>query len=103
MVPEQNEADNQTLKIIQGDGSIDVELLMNTLGNEIDRKILMKLAKTPRIATNLSKDLGISKPAIKKHLERIERVYESNEMQLNVPNFVDKVYNEDFIAELPNA
>ncbi len=40
---------------------------------------------------------------IKKHLERIERVYESYEMQLNVSNLVDKVYVEDFIAELPNA
>jgi len=69
-----NETENQPTTIIQEDGSVDVELLLNILGNEIDRKILMKLSKTPSIATNLSKDLGISKPAIKKHLESLLQV-----------------------------
>ncbi|MBN2155748.1 MAG: ArsR family transcriptional regulator [Candidatus Lokiarchaeota archaeon] len=74
MGTEIEQTDNEPLKIIQEDGSINIELLMNILGNEIDRKILMKLSKTPSIATNLSKDLGISKPAIKKHLENLLQV-----------------------------
>jgi predicted transcriptional regulator len=69
-----NNTENQTRRIVQEDGSIDVELLLDIIGNEIDRKILMKLSKTPTIATNLSKDLGISKPAIKKHLESLMEV-----------------------------
>ena len=69
-----NEKNQESQEIVQQDGSIDIELLMNILGNEIDRKILMKLSKTPSIATNLSKDLGISKPAIKKHLESLMQV-----------------------------
>ncbi len=74
MGTEFNDTENQPTSIIQEDGSVDVELLLNILGNEIDRKILMKLSKTPSIATNLSKDLGISKPAIKKHLETLLQV-----------------------------
>ena len=68
---EYTDEEHVTTKILREDGSIDVELFLNILGNEIDRKILMKLSKTPSIATNLSKDLGISKPAIKKHLETL--------------------------------
>lgn len=71
MGTEFNDTENKPATIVQEDGSVDVELLFNILGNEIDRKILMKLSKTPSIATNLSKDLGISKPAIKKHLENL--------------------------------
>jgi len=71
---EYNDAEKEPGIVIHSDGSIDIELLMNVLGNEIDRKILMKLSKTPSIASNLSKDLGISKPAIKKHLETLMQV-----------------------------
>lgn len=74
MGAELNNSEKLPISIVQEDGSLDIELLMNILGNEIDRKILMKLSKTPRIATDLSKDLGISKPAIKKHLESLMHV-----------------------------
>ncbi len=74
METDSNENERDYATIIQENGSIDIELLLNILGNEIDRKILMKLSKTPSIATNLSKDLGISKPAIKKHLEALMQV-----------------------------
>lgn len=74
MGTEYNDAEKEPGIVIHSDGSIDIELLMNVLGNEIDRKILMKLSKTPSIASNLSKDLGISKPAIKKHLETLMQV-----------------------------
>ena len=32
----------------------------------------MKLSKVPRYASDLAVDLGISKPAIKKHLEKLK-------------------------------
>ena len=74
MGTEFNDTEKQTATVLREDGTIDIELLLNILGNEIDRKILMKLSKTPSIATNLSKDVGISKPAIKKHLENLMQV-----------------------------
>ncbi|MHA1869845.1 MAG: ArsR/SmtB family transcription factor, partial [Promethearchaeota archaeon] len=60
--------------IYKSDGSIDTELLIDILGNKIDRKIIIKLSKVPRYASDLAIDLGISKPAIKKHLDRLEEM-----------------------------
>ena len=71
MDTEQLDTEKSLKTLILEDGSVDIELFMNILGNEIDRKILLKLSKTPSIATILAKDLGISKPAIKKHLESL--------------------------------
>jgi len=62
---------SQKLKIYNKDGSINVDLIFDILGNVVDRMIILKLAKVPRYASELAVDLGISKPAIKKHLEKL--------------------------------
>lgn len=53
------------------DGHFDDELFFTIIGNDVRRKILMKLAKFPRYASDLSIDLGVSKQAIKKHLDQL--------------------------------
>ncbi|MCP4762118.1 MAG: ArsR family transcriptional regulator, partial [archaeon] len=65
---------NDSNKIIKNNGDIDVEKFIEIFGNDVDRKIIQKLSKVPRFASDLSKDLGISKPAIKKHLDKLIRV-----------------------------
>lgn len=59
-------------KIIREEGNIDKEVLIQILGDDVERMILMKLSKVPRYASDLAVDLGISKPAIKKHLDKLE-------------------------------
>lgn len=58
-------------KIIREDGTIDKDVLIQILGDDVERMILMKLSKVPRYASDLAVDLGISKPAIKKHLDKL--------------------------------
>ncbi len=52
-------------------GSFDGELFYELIGNDIRRKILTKLSKFPRYASDLAIDLGVSKQAIKKHLDKL--------------------------------
>jgi predicted transcriptional regulator len=61
-------------KFIQNDGSLDIEMIVDIFGSDVDRKIIGKLSKMPRYASDLSIDLGISKPAIKKHLDKLEEI-----------------------------
>lgn len=42
------------------------------MGNDVDRQIILKLSKLPRYASDIAIDLGISKPAVKKHLEKLK-------------------------------
>lgn len=58
-------------RILKQTGVIDIEMLLDVLGNDVDRKILMKLSKVPRYASDLAIDIGISKPAIKKHIDKL--------------------------------
>jgi predicted transcriptional regulator len=53
------------------DGSFNTEGLLEILGSDIRRKILSKLAKFPRYASDLAVDLGVTKQAIKKHLNKL--------------------------------
>ncbi len=52
-------------------GHVDTELFFDLFGNDIRRKILQKLAKFPRYASDLAVDLGVSKQATKKHLDKL--------------------------------
>lgn len=58
-------------KMFRNDGSFNDELFFELIGNDIRRKILSKLAKFPRYASDLAIDLGVSKQAIKKHLDKL--------------------------------
>ncbi|KAF5413789.1 MAG: hypothetical protein C5S38_05600 [Candidatus Methanophagaceae archaeon] len=58
-------------KMFRPDGSFNDELFFELIGNDIRRKILSKLAKFPRYASDLAIDLGVSKQAIKKHLDKL--------------------------------
>ncbi|TFH27196.1 MAG: ArsR family transcriptional regulator [Promethearchaeota archaeon] len=53
------------------DGSFNENSFYALLGNDIRRKILSKLAKFQRYASDLAIDLGVSKQAIKKHLDKL--------------------------------
>ena len=57
--------------MFRDDGSFNDELFFELIGNDIRRKILSKLAKFPRYASDLAIDLGVSKQAIKKHLDKL--------------------------------
>jgi ArsR family transcriptional regulator len=58
-------------KMFRNDGSFNGELFFELIGNDIRRKILTKLSKFPRYASDLAIDLGVSKQAIKKHLDKL--------------------------------
>ena len=58
-------------KIFRPDGSVDEQKFFDIIGNDIRRKILSKLSKFPRFASDLAIDLGVSKQAIKKHLDKL--------------------------------
>jgi len=58
-------------KMYKEDGSFNENLFYTLLGNDIRRKILSKLAKFQRYASDLAIDLGVSKQAIKKHLDKL--------------------------------
>jgi len=58
-------------KMFRNDGSFNGELFFELIGNDIRRKILSKLSKFPRYASDLAIDLGVSKQAIKKHLDKL--------------------------------
>ncbi len=58
-------------KMFRNNGSFNDELFFELIGNDIRRKILSKLAKFPRYASDLAIDLGVSKQAIKKHLDKL--------------------------------
>lgn len=58
-------------KMVRDDGSFNDELFFELIGNDIRRKILSKLSKFPRFASDLAIDLGVSKQAIKKHLDKL--------------------------------
>ena len=62
---------NKSLKIFNEDNSINIDILFDILGDYVDRMLILKLSKIPRYASELALDLGISKPAIKKHLEKL--------------------------------
>ncbi len=47
--------------------------ILDLLGNETRRRILLLLAQEPRYFIQLSRDLGVSQQAILKHLELLER------------------------------
>ena len=53
------------------DGSFNMEGFYDLLGSDIRRKILSKLAKFPRYASNFTIDLSITKQAVKKHLDKL--------------------------------
>ena len=52
-------------KMFRSDGSFNGEIFFELIGNDIRRKILSKLSKFPRFASDLAIDLGVSKQAIK--------------------------------------
>ncbi|QEE15850.1 ArsR/SmtB family transcription factor [Promethearchaeum syntrophicum] len=58
-------------KMLRNDGSFNDEMFFELIGNDIRRKILSKLSKFPRFASDLAIDLGVSKQAIKKHLDKL--------------------------------
>ncbi|WP_457556848.1 ArsR/SmtB family transcription factor [Candidatus Harpocratesius sp.] len=58
-------------KMYREDGTFNENLFYTLLGNDIRRKILSKLSKFQRYASDLSIDLGVSKQAIKKHLDKL--------------------------------
>ena len=58
-------------KLFNPDGSIDEETFFFIFGNDIRRKILSKLSKFPRYASDLAIDLGVSKQAVKKQLDKL--------------------------------
>ena len=58
-------------KMFRPDGSFNDEVFFELIGNDIRRKILAKLSKFPRYASDLAIDLGVSKQAIKKHLDKL--------------------------------
>lgn len=58
-------------KMYKEDGTVNENQLYTLLGNDIRRKILSKLAKFQRYASDLAIDLGVSKQAIKKHLDKL--------------------------------
>lgn len=58
-------------KIFKPDGSVDEQRFFDIIGNDIRRKILSKLSKFPRFASDLAIDLGVSKQAVKKHLDKL--------------------------------
>ncbi len=53
------------------DGSFNMEGFYDLLGSDIRRKILSKLAKFPRYASDFTIDLSITKQAVKKHLDKL--------------------------------
>jgi ArsR family transcriptional regulator len=55
------------------DGTFNGDEFYSLLGNDIRRKILTKLSKFPRYTSDLAIDLGVSKQAVKKHLDRLEK------------------------------
>ena len=58
-------------KIFKPDGSVDEQRFFDIIGNDIRRKILSKLSKFPRFASDLAIDLGVSKQAVTKHLDKL--------------------------------
>ena len=58
-------------RIFKPDGSVDEQKFFDIIGNDIRRKILSKLSKFPRFASDLAIDLGVSKQAVKKHLDKL--------------------------------
>lgn len=54
------------------DGAGLTDMLLGILGNRTRRRILELLAEEPRYLLQLSKELGVTMPAIKKHLEVLE-------------------------------
>jgi len=58
-------------EMFHDDGSLNIESLFDLLGSDIRRKILSKLSKFPRYASDLAIDLGVTKQAIKKHLTKL--------------------------------
>ncbi len=56
---------------INRDMQVDTELFFDLFGNDIRRKILAKLSKFPRYASDLAVDLGVSKQATKKHMDKL--------------------------------
>lgn len=74
-------------KMFNDDGSLNTDGLFDILGSDIRRKILSKLAKFPRYASDLAIDLNVTKQAIKKHLDKllkfgiVEEVKEKSEDQ----------------------
>lgn len=57
--------------MFRSDGSFNEESFFELMGNDIRRKILSKISKFPRYASDLAIDLGVSKQAIKKHLDKL--------------------------------
>ena len=51
------------------DKNLDIEKVLDILGNETRRRILRYLAEEPRYFIQLSKELGVSQQAVLKHLE----------------------------------
>jgi predicted transcriptional regulator len=68
------------------DGSFNIESYFDILGSDIRRKILSKLAKFPRYASDLAIDLGVTKQAIKKHLDRLVKFGIVEEIPAQTPD-----------------
>jgi predicted transcriptional regulator len=58
-------------RMYSSDGSFNEEKFFELIGNDIRRRILSKLAKFPRYASDLAIDLNVSKQAVKKHLDKL--------------------------------
>ena len=54
------------------DKNLDIEKVLDILGNETRRRILRYLAEEPRYFIQLSKELGVSQQAVLKHLEILQ-------------------------------
>jgi predicted transcriptional regulator len=58
-------------RMVEEDGSFNKNAFFDIMGNDIRRKIISKLAKFPRYASDLAIDLGVSKQAVKKQLDKL--------------------------------
>lgn len=73
-------------EMYRSDGSFNIEGYLDILGSDIRRKILSKLAKFPRYASDLAIDLGVTKQAIKKHLDRLVKFGIVEEIPAQTPD-----------------
>ncbi|MHA1673104.1 MAG: ArsR/SmtB family transcription factor [Promethearchaeota archaeon] len=81
------------------DGSFNENNFYSLLGNDIRRKILSKLAKFQRYASDLAIDLGVSKQAIKKHLDKLVKFGLVKQMEVELVEQKKQYYqiNSDIV------
>ncbi len=84
-------------KMFKSDGSFNQEAFFELIGNDVRRRILSKIAKFPRYASDLAIDLGVSKQAIKKQLDKlvefgvVEMVFSGEDKKKQFYQISDKI------------